>query len=204
MSTNEFIPIGDAAHQLGIPANALRIYLDSIGTDPEDINSDRASTDVLHAIEDEIRSRTATLRLDELARISLISEWLSSTALQNLTHISSIESKIETVQQSVAEIDSGNIAIEQIDALNRRVSECEESISKNQNNSGGHTMSLLASIQQMVEAQGRDLDTMRGQLNDLRAKIEAVDQSVSLHGANHDRLITALKRAVDNESPQHE
>lgn len=198
MASIDIIPTGEAAHQLGIPANALRLYLRSIGLFENPENEETISQTQLDEIHNEIRSRAANLRLDELARISLTNEWLATAAIHNLESIATIRPEISAFESGF-EAKIANLSDNgKIELLTERLAKCESSVAKSLNSESGQVMSHVASLQHMIETQSREIDLLRNHLNELKKVLVDMDQSITTHNARHERLMAGLRQAIDD------
>jgi len=184
------VGVESAAKQLGIPANALRIYIRSLAN--HDFEDNAISSEELDRLEGEIKNRAGNLRLDDLPRIALANEWLASVAIENVEEIAKNLHQVEELSSSITESKSDT----ETESWQSKVEDLEKTVSKLQEGDGAQAMSLIASVQQMNETQGREVDTLRTTLNDVQKEVKKLASQVSQVVSQQNQFFEALSSAL--------
>src|SRR5271166_4079506 len=94
------VPVEQAAAELGVPADALWLYLaahNPTGSRPASISESQMTE-----VKDELRSRAGALRLDDLSKTALTIEWLAHAAVDSAKVSEGLESTVAELEKRVS------------------------------------------------------------------------------------------------------
>src|SRR5579871_403414 len=175
------IPIEQAATELGVPADALRLYVSAHRL------SDPASASIAQAqvsdLKEELRSRAGALRLDDLSKTALTIEWLAAAAGETARATDRLETTVAELGKRVSDKKGEDLAAK-LDPIGKRIDALEAHSSE----ASGAAVQLVGSIQGMVESQGRELDALRADVSNLRSDVATLRSDIAslrlaVHGA---------------------
>ena len=193
------MPVEQAAAELGVPADALRIYIAA----HEASNSSSASiTDAqVTNLKEELRSRAGALRLDDLAKTALTIEWLAQAAVKAATASQSFDAAVAALDRRVSEA-KGDDTDAKLEPLHARLKALESQASEGTTSA----VQMVGSLQGMVEGQGREFDSIRADVSNLRSDVATLRSDiaglrVAVHGleAKHHSLLAGLRSALQLE-----
>ena len=192
------MPVEQAADELGVPVDALRLYI--AAHEPSDSSSSIPDAQVTK-LKDELRSRAGALRLDDLAKTALTIEWLAQAAVEAAKASQRFDSTVAALEKRVGETkgeDTGAI----LEPLVARIRVLES----HANEGASNAVQMVGSIQGMVESQGRELDKLRADVSSLRSDVATLRADIAslrleAHGleAKHHALVGGLKTALHIE-----
>src|ERR1700691_3597009 len=98
------IPVEQAATELGVPADALRLYI--AAHKPSDPFSGSIPEAQITQLKDELHSRAGALRLDDLAKTALTIEWLAQAAVEAASASRDLDATVASLEKRVNEARS--------------------------------------------------------------------------------------------------
>src|SRR5580693_2947673 len=95
------MPVDQAAAELGVPADALRLYVAAHKL--SDPSSAKIPDTQVTKLKDELRSRAGALRLDDLAKTALTIEWLAAAAVDAAKAAEGFDETVSKLEKRVGE-----------------------------------------------------------------------------------------------------
>lgn len=194
------VSIDEVAQQLGVPEAALRLYIAHSKVGEPD--ADTMSTAHAEELKQDLSKRLGSLRLDDLARATLTIEWLTESAQQNANAAQAALAKAESLEAEAASRPAPHDHSDAIAKLDQRVADAEAAASKLAQADSGRTMSMIASVQEMTERQGRDVDHLRAELAELRASHDRLASALEALHREHTAFLNSLRTALSAELPK--
>lgn len=196
------MPVEQAAAELGVPVDALRLYIGAHGSPVT--NSDSIAETQVSKLKDELRSRAGALRLDDLAKTALTIEWLAQAAVEVAKSADRFEDTISKLEGQVDGAKPLDITKE-LEPLSTRI----DAIDAKSAEAAAGAVQLAGSLQGMVESQGRELDVVRSDVSGLRSDVATLRSDIAslrmaVHAleAKHHSLIGGLKAALSAEGSE--
>lgn len=157
------------ADEIGISEAALKIYLARAHN--ESLNKVSLAPQDEANLKAELAKRAAAMKLDDVAKVSLEIDWVASYSAQLSAQLDEIESAAKAIAGSAVE------------EQNQRISALENAVKELSSKDGSSTvMPLIASLQGMIESQGRELDQLRNAVQsnagtkDIEARVNQLEE----------------------------
>jgi hypothetical protein len=222
------IPVADAAEDLGVPVDALRLYVAAHKlADPSHAT---IATDEIAKLKEDLRARAGALRLDDLSKAALTIEWLAEAAVAGAHELNDVADRVRTIDGKVdsalsshsepdlspieKRVDDAHGRIDVIEAAAKFHKSDEEdsrinSLEAKIDASVTQSLQSAGTLQELVHAQSRELDAARAELLSLRAdttglrsSLEATRQMATRLEEAHKQLLEGLRAAAAPSKPR--
>lgn len=195
------LPVEKAASELGVPSDALRLYVAAHKlADPSSATISAAEVDRL---KEELRTRAGALRLDDLSKTALTIEWLAEAAVAAARDQLAMSQGVSRIEDQVKEVARKSSSTD-LSPVTKRL----EALEEKGREKGNASVQMVGNLQGMLETQGRELDSMRAEQLSLRAEISGIQNGLAqalgtLEAVEHrlEALIKGLQAAVGAAPP---
>jgi hypothetical protein len=183
--TDRSSSIEEAATELGLSPAALELHMADRGIES-------VSPNLFQSVQNELKARVNSLRLDDLGKIALTVDWLTEHALGVNEPVQVMKAEVEALRLSL----EAERRTETVEALATRLAELEGQIgaSSGESESAKSALQVAAGMQSLIESQGREIDSLRGELAANQREIAQLTKT--LHG-----FMAALRGALSEDPP---
>ncbi|MHB8635048.1 MAG: hypothetical protein ACYC96_01085 [Fimbriimonadaceae bacterium] len=196
------MPVEQAATELGVPADALRLYIASHKL--SDPSSASIPDSQVTKLKDELRSRAGALRLDDLAKTALTIEWLAQAAVEAAEASENFDAAVSELERGLRDAKGHDV-----DGLLKPLTARIESLEGQSNESTTGALQMVGSMQGMIDSQGRELDSVRAEVSSLRSDVATLRSDIAslrlaVHGleAKHHGFVAGLRSALQQDGAE--